>query len=227
MPSHLSLAVLPPESNTQARPTAPFVPQYRAPELPPPPAAPVVPAPVESSTESAACFDFDDLKALRDEYEERMRRMEREHQAQLDVLKKVHESQLTTLVRDHAQRVATEAEARQELIHELTHEIANAREDGEVRVRAAEQRSALLEEELCTALRQIERVEAQMNITRAAVEHDVNALKAVVLRALNAGQPAVVSEPQIVESTTLAQASALPTLSGERTNPPRRKIRLR
>ena len=67
----------------------------------------------KSDGDSGAVFGFDDLKALREEYEERIRVMKVEHE----------------------ERIKSEGASRQELITDLTFELAAAREEGEVRVR--------------------------------------------------------------------------------------------
>jgi hypothetical protein len=108
---------------------------------------------------SGAVFDFDDLQALRDEYEERIRKLERERTAQIDVLE-----------RDHAQRIAVEAESRQELIHELTYELAAAREEGEQRARDAERRTHAITETLRTTLARISELEAGAAALRQSIE---------------------------------------------------------
>ncbi len=62
-------------------------------------------------------FDFNDLQALRDEYEERIQRLHVEHAGQIAAQQRSWE-----------ERLKAEVGARQELIHELTFELAQLHE---------------------------------------------------------------------------------------------------
>lgn len=93
-----------------------------------------------TTSDNGAVFGFDDLKALREEYEERIRVMKLEHE----------------------QRITSEGASRQELITDLTFELAAAREDGELRMRAAQARGSGLEGELRSALESVCRIEAEL-----------------------------------------------------------------
>lgn len=99
------------------------------------------------STEGEAVFGFEDLQGLREEYEERIRVMKAEHEAQLQ--------------KDGA--------SRQELITDLTFELAAAREEGEMRARAAEAKRTSLEAELRTALAAIDRIDAEVQRVKLAL----------------------------------------------------------
>jgi hypothetical protein len=99
------------------------------------------------STEGEAVFGFEDLQGLREEYEERIRILKQEHEAQLK--------------KDGA--------SRQELITDLTYELAAAREEGEMRARGAEAKRMSLESELRTALEAIDRIEAEVQRVKLAL----------------------------------------------------------
>lgn len=115
-----------------------------------------------TSGSEGACFDFDDMKALRDEYEERVRKAERERDAAVDVLRRDAESRLASLQREHEARIASEAAARQELIEDLTVELAAAREEGELRARAADEERTRMEAMLRKTLADVGRIESEL-----------------------------------------------------------------
>lgn len=99
------------------------------------------------STESEAVFGFEDLQGLREEYEERIRVLKQEHEAQLK----------------------NDGASRQELITDLTYELAAAREEGEMRARGAEAKRIGLEGELRTALQAIDRIDAEVQRVKLAL----------------------------------------------------------
>lgn len=131
-----------------------------------------------------ALFDFEDLQALRDEYEERLARVERERVATVDVLKKDNDNRIASMQRDYEQRLQNEASSRQDLIHELTFELAAAREDGERRAQEADKRRLVVEQQLESALAEIGRIES-----------DVQRLKDTLTRALVVRAPAPAAVP--------------------------------
>jgi hypothetical protein len=122
-----------------------------------------------------ACFDFDDMKALRDEYEERVRKAERERDAAIDVLKRDAEQRIAAMQRDHETRLEHEATARQELIEDLTVELAGAREDGERRARSADEARAKTEALLRRTLADVTRIEGELTRMRETLAAALNA----------------------------------------------------
>jgi hypothetical protein len=141
-----------------------------------------------------ALFDFDDLQAVRDEYDERIARLERERDATIDVLKREAENRLNTLKRDYDQRAQLEAASRQELIYELTFELAAAREEGERRAQEADKRRLVVEAQLHASLSELGRIEA-----------DVQRLKATLTAAI---APTVPATPIAVPQPAVPQPAA-------------------
>src|SRR5688500_20215607 len=90
----------------------------------------------KSDDESSGVVSFDDMKSLRDEYEDRSRKLE--------------------------EQLKTDGRARQELIEDLTVELATAREEGERRANAAE-------EALAAILSDVARIETELSRIRASV----------------------------------------------------------
>ena len=126
---------------------------------------------------AAPCFDFHDLQALREEYEERIARLERDKAAALDVVKREADNRVAALHRAHAQQLATDAGARQQLIEELTIELAAARELGEVRATDAERARAVAERQLAQVRVDVARVEAELGRIRSVLDVVVSAPK--------------------------------------------------
>jgi hypothetical protein len=158
--------------------------------------------PSKGTSSEGALFDFDDLQALRDEYEERIARLEREKTATVDVLKRDNESRFTTMQRDYESRLQNEATSRQELIHELTFELAAAREDGERRAQEADKRRLVVEQQLHSALTEISRVEG-----------DVQRLKEGLMKALDVKPAPAVAPLAPVTSSPPAPAHSAPAYS--------------
>ncbi len=171
-----------------------------------------------------AVFDFEDMQALREEYEERLRRLEREKDAALDVVRKDAGQRMAALRAEQEARLAAESEMRQQLIEELTIELASAREEGENVARGAERRRVASEEKLRWALGEIDRMGVElMRVREVLVEH------------LRLGQPppatsAASSAPRAVAEPPALPADALLTsepVAAARFASRRKKIRLR
>lgn len=111
---------------------------------------------------SGGVFDFDDLQALREEYEERLRRLGREKDAALDVVRRDAGQRMAALRAEQEARLAAESEMRQQLIEELTIELASAREEGETTARNAERRRRATEEKLRWALGEVDRIGTEL-----------------------------------------------------------------
>lgn len=111
---------------------------------------------------AGGAFDFEDLQALREEYEERLRRLEREKDAALDVVRKDAGQRMVALRAEQEARLAAESEMRQQLIEELTIELASAREDGERTARDAERRRVATEQQLRWALGEVDRIGGEL-----------------------------------------------------------------
>lgn len=117
-----------------------------------------------------AVFDFEDMQALREEYEERLRRLEREKDASLDVVRRDAGQRMAALRAEQEARLAAESEMRQQLIEELTIELASAREEGENVARAAERRRLASEDKLRFALGEIDRMAAELSSLREVLQ---------------------------------------------------------
>lgn len=117
-----------------------------------------------------AVFDFEDMQALREEYEERLRRLEREKDASLDVVRRDAGQRMAALRAEQEARLAAESEMRQQLIEELTIELASAREEGENVARAAERRRLASEDKLRFALGEIDRMAAELSRLREVLQ---------------------------------------------------------
>ena len=159
----------------------------------------------------APLFDFEDLQALRDEYEERLAKVERERTATVDVMKKESDNRVVSMQRDYEARLANEAASRQELIHELTFELAAAREEGERRAQEADKRRLVVEQHLAGALSEIGRIEGEVQRLKdtllKALPQAVVAPAAPV--AASASTPPVASQ-QVAPQPTPAQPPPLP-----------------
>jgi hypothetical protein len=144
-----------------------------------------------------ACFSFEDMRALRDEYEQRIRVLEQGHEAKLK----------------------ENGSSRQELIEDLTIELAAAREDGERRAQEAEQRRLRAESALFRVSDDVARLEAEIARLKQSIR---NALAQpsdpydmrgdVVLAApAPATRPAVeVATDAVVESVSLPPVQLVP-----------------
>lgn len=124
-------------------------------------------APVDAA---GAVFDFEDLQALREEYEERVRRVEREKDAALDVVRRDAGQRMAALRAEQDARLAAESEMRQQLIEELTIELASAREEGERVARLAERRRVASEDKLRWALGEVDRMSAELARVREVLQ---------------------------------------------------------
>ena len=132
----------------------------------------------EPTTDDGAVFGLSDLHALREQYEERIARIEREREVTVDVLK-----------RDAEARITADARARQELIEDLTIELAAAREEGERRALDADKRRVLAEDKLVAVLHDVVRLESECARIRSAISALVS--KASDVMPLPIAQPAV------------------------------------
>lgn len=159
-------------------------------------------------------FGFEDLQALREEYEERIATMKQAHDEQ--------------------------SAARQELIQELTIELAGAREDAERRAADAEQRLAFVRNEIA-------RVEGEVGRLRGSLDEALVVAKArapalTMESPLPTGMPAgmfvdapagapppvPVDAGDVVSSSTTNPADAQPpSTSGPVPAAKKRRIRLR
>lgn len=176
-----------------------------------------------TGTMDNGCFDFDDMKALRDEYEERVRRAERERDAAIDVLKRDAENRIATLQREHEARVAREATARQELIEDLTIELAAAREDGEMRARTADEQRASAETLLRRTLADVSRIEAELARVREILTATLAPAPTAPVSTPPATEPRLVDPPETPAASPEAAATSVTAVWGSR----RKKIRLR
>jgi hypothetical protein len=168
------------------------------------------------SSEGAAVFDFSDLQALREEYEERIARLTREAEG----------------VRQ------AEARQRQDLIQELTIELAGAREEGERRAIDAEKRRMAAEGALLSLRNDVMRVEGELARIRGVIDA-VLAIPQPAAPAVNAatGAPLPTGLPSslIVDDAVVDAAPAPPPLPADAAAPAatpaaparKRKIRLR
>jgi hypothetical protein len=117
-----------------------------------------------------AVFDLEDLQALREEYEDRIRRLEHEKDAALDVVRKDAGQRMAALRAEQEARLAAESEMRQQLIEELTIELASAREEGERTARDADRRRLVSEDKLRWALGEIDRMSGELARVREVLQ---------------------------------------------------------
>lgn len=162
-------------------------------------------------------FDFDDLQALREEYEERLRRLEREKDAALDVVRRDAGQRMAALRAEQEARLAAESEMRQQLIEELTIELASAREEGETTARNAERRRRASEEKLRWALGEIDRLGSEVARIREVLLQHLSLPTPVA----DAGPPAIPADA-LVTSVASAASSSASALAARR-----KRIRLR
>jgi hypothetical protein len=135
--------------------------------------------PVAKAEASGPVFDFNDLQALREEYEERIARLERDRDASIDVLKRDAENRIATLRAQHEMQIASDAKARQDLIEDLTIELASAREEGENVAREANARRIAAETQLAQVRNDVARVEADVARIRQVLDDALTAPVAV------------------------------------------------
>lgn len=147
-----------------------------------------------------AVFDFEDMQALREEYEERLRRLEREKEAALDVVRKDAGQRMTALRAEQEARLAAESEMRQQLIEELTLELAAAREEGETTARNAERRRVASEDKLRWALGEIDRMGNELARIREV-------LQAHLAPPADTAPPAAATEPPALPADALVTSS--------------------
>jgi hypothetical protein len=167
-------------------------------------------ASLQNNDDSGPCFDFSDLQALREEYEERIARLERDRDATIDVLKRDAENRISALRAQHDMQVAGEAQARQDLIEDLTIELASAREEGERTAREANARRVAAEAKLAQVRNDVARVEAEVARIREVLDDVLSAPAplapvapvATVMRSVTRALPPPVAAP--------AQTSGLP-----------------
>ena len=178
-------------------------------------------------------FDFDDVRAMREEYEERILRVERERDAAVDVVRNDAVNRIARLAEDGALRASSDARARQDLIEDLTHELATAREEGELKARGAERQRDAAESRLMWAAEQLqqltlhgEKLHGEL-VGTAAVLH--TALAETLAPAAGATLPAQAAPPPIAVLRA-GNATGTPTYATASTHDgfgKRRKIRLR
>lgn len=162
-------------------------------------------------------FDFDDLQALREEYEDRLRRLERDKDAALDVMRKDVGQRLAAMRAEQDTRLAAQTEMRQQLIEELTIELASAREEGEHTARDAERRRVASEDKLRWALGEVDRLVGELaRVREVLVAHLTPAATPV------ATEPPALPADALVTSTSPATAAMSSALAARR-----KKIRLR
>ena len=198
-------------------------------------AAPLATAPASPAEGPGAegVFDFDDVRAMREEYEERIHRLERERDAAVEVLRKDADNRIAQLTEDNALRASSDARARQELIEDLTHELAAAREEGELHARDADKRRDAAEARLLWAAEQLQRLAQQVDQLQGELARTAAVLNDGLASVL---APAAVPAPAV--QAALPPVAVLRAANGDRalaqTSPPtadaygkRRKIRLR
>jgi hypothetical protein len=100
-------------------------------------------------------FDINDLNALRDEYEER----------------------IAKLKKDHGEQLAADRKLRQDFIQAMTLELAEAREEGETRLMDAEKRRAIVEAQLHIARNQHRESLAQLRDIVARSEAELATIR--------------------------------------------------
>lgn len=164
---------------------------------------------------SGGAFDFEDLQAMREEYEERLRRLEREKDAALDVVRKDAGQRMAALRAEQEARLAAESEMRQQLIEELTIELASAREEGENTARSAERRRVAAEQQLRWALGELDRLGSELARVRE------------VLVAFLAPPPASMVEAPPIPAEALVTSTSLASSAGGMQALRRKRIRLR
>lgn len=162
-------------------------------------------------------FDFEDLQAMREEYEERLRRLEREKDAALDVVRKDAGQRMAALRAEQEARLAAESEMRQQLIEELTIELASAREEGENTARAAERRRAAAEQQLRWALGEVDRLGGELARVREVL---VAFLSPVPAPASMVEAPPIPADALVTSTSPATPASGVQALR-------RKRIRLR
>ena len=165
---------------------------------------------------SGGAFDFEDLQAMREEYEERLRRLEREKDAALDVVRKDAGQRMAALRAEQEARLAAESEMRQQLIEELTIELASAREEGERTARDAERRRAATEQQLRWALGEVDRLSNELGRVR----------EVLVAHLTPAPTPTIEAPPIPAEALVTSTMLATP-LSSMAQAARRKRIRLR
>lgn len=166
-----------------------------------------------------AVFDFEDMQALREEYEERLRRLEREKDAALDVVRKDAGQRMTALRAEQDARLAAEGEMRQQLIEELTLELAAAREEGETTARNAEHRRVASEDKLRWALGEIDRMGHELARIREV-------LQAHLAPPADTAPPAAANLPPALPADALV-SSSVPIGAAATMAARRKRIRLR
>ncbi len=162
-------------------------------------------------------FDFDDLQALREEYEERLRRLERDKDAALDVMRKDVGQRLAAMRAEQDTRLAAQTEMRQQLIEELTIELASAREEGECIARDAERRRVASQDKLRWALGEVDRLVGELARVREVLVAHLTPDATPV-----ATEPPALPADALVTSTSPATAAMSSALAARR-----KKIRLR
>ncbi len=172
-------------------------------------------APAEAS---GGAFDFEDLQALREEYEERLRRLAREKEAALDVVRKDAGQRMVALRAEQDARLAAESMMRQQLIEELTIELAAAREEGELVARAAERRRIDAEHQARWALGELDRLGGELARVRDALRAFLTP-PAAAAPLIPAEAPAIPAEALVTSTATASPLAA----HGAR----RKRIRLR
>ncbi len=169
-----------------------------------------------SSDDGGGVFDFNDLQALREEYEERIARLERERDASFDIMRKESDNRIASMRIAHEQQIATDAKMRQDLIEELTIELADAREDGERHAVESDRRRAIAEANLHIAQNEHR---AQLEALRddvARSEAELARIRATLDAALAPVEPA----PAPLEVQPATPASPQQALPRTATPPP-------
>lgn len=167
---------------------------------------------------NGGAFDFEDLQALREEYEERLRRLTREKDAALDVVRKDAGQRMAALRAEQDARLAAEGMMRQELIEELTIELAAAREEGERVARDADRRRVEAEHQARWALGELDRLGGEL----ARVRETLRAFLAPPNTTTTTTQPPALPAEALVVPTTPPTSSAAAAFGARR-----KRIRLR
>jgi len=148
-----------------------------------------------------------------------LRRLERDKDAALDVVRKDAGQRMAALRADQEARLCAESEMRQQLIEELTIELASAREDGENVARAADRRRLASEDKLRWALGEVDRMSVELARVREV-------LHAHLAPPLASAAPSIASEPPALPADELV-TSTVPVSAVAGFAARKKKIRLR
>lgn len=149
-------------------------------------------------SQEGAVFDFDDLQALREEYEDQIKELEAARDAATKALADERATADAKLKHELDTKLAAESAARQDLIESLSYELAAAREEGMIEAKAAEARAALLEQKLTFALGEVGRIEGEL----ARVK---DALMDVLAPGAASAAPTTIPQPAVTNPSSIPQ----------------------